>query len=206
MVRERTTNREFTTHYILPSEPESRSAALQSFLASSKTLEVDLGCGRGRFLLARAGRFPETAFIGIERIPLRLQKVDTRATTNGLTNIRLIQAEALNAVQAILPPNSVTTFFLYFPDPWPKRRHHCRRLVNTTFISAIYRTLIPGGCIHIGTDHAEYFDAILKVWKKESRFQEIQPYIPPEEEETDFGMLFRKQGLSANRCSFQKSA
>jgi tRNA (guanine-N7-)-methyltransferase len=206
MVRERTTCREFTNRYILPTDPELHADALQSFLAHGKPLEVDLGCGRGRFLLARASRYPDTAFIGIERVTLRLQKVDTRATSEGLTNIRLIRAEVLPALQEILPPSSVTTFYLYFPDPWPKRRHHIRRLVSPEFIKGIHRTLVPNGIMHIGTDHADYFTSIEKTWKKDSRFQEVPPYIPPDEEETDFGMLFRRQGLPTYRCSFQKPA
>jgi tRNA (guanine-N7-)-methyltransferase len=206
MVRERTTCREFTDKYILPADSDSLSAALQSFLHQGKPVEVDLGCGRGRFLLARANRYPDTAFIGIERVTLRLQKVDTRATNDGLANIRLIRAEVLPVVHEILPSVCVSTFYLYFPDPWPKRRHHIRRLVSPEFINGIHRTLVPNGIMHISTDHADYFVAIEKTWEKDPRFQKVAPYIPPDEEETDFGMLFRRQGLPTHRCSFQKLA
>ena len=204
MVRERTTFRDFKDKYIIPSDPDARARSIQSFLTPGKPLEVDLGCGRGRFLLARARNHPDTAFIGVERITLRLRKLDTRATSDGLTNIRLIRAEILPIIREILPPASVSIFYLYFPDPWPKRRHHNRRLVSPYFITGIYRTLSPNGIMHVATDHAEYFAAISQTWQNDHRFQNAPPYIPPDEEETDFGLLFRRKGLPAHRCSFQK--
>ncbi len=205
MVRERTTFRDFQDRYILRPNADTLTAELSAFLIPGRPVEVDLGCGRGRFLLARARRYPATAFIGVERITLRLRKVDTRAANEGLTNIRLILADALVTIREILPPSSVSLFYLYFPDPWPKRRHHVRRLVSPDFIAGIHRTLVPGGIMHIGTDHADYFSAIEQTWSKDRRFQEVPPYIPPDEEETDFGLLFRTKGLPTYRCSFTKS-
>jgi tRNA (guanine-N7-)-methyltransferase len=205
MVRERTSCRDFKDRYILRPDTDTLAAELAAFLIPGRPVEVDLGCGRGRFLLARARRYPDTAFIGIERITLRLRKVDTRAANEGLTNLRLIRADALAAIREILPPASVSTFYLYFPDPWPKRRHHVRRLVSPDFIAGIHRTLVPGGIMHVGTDHADYFSAIEQTWHKDPRFQEVTPYTPPDEEETDFGLLFRAKGLQTYRCSFRKS-
>lgn len=204
MVRERTTLRDFQDKAILRPDSGAFAGELAAFLATGRRLEVDLGCGRGRFLLARARRYPGTSFIGVERVTIRLRKADTRATNEGLTNIRLILADALAAVRELLPPSSVATFYLYFPDPWPKRRHHTRRLVSPDFITAIHRTLAPDGIMHIGTDHADYFGAIEQAWRKDPRFHEVPPYVPPDEEETDFGLLFRSKGLRIYRCSFRK--
>lgn len=204
MVRERTTCREFKDRFILHPGSESLITDIASFLATFTPLEVDLGCGRGRFLLARARQHPHHAFIGVERVSLRIRKVDTRACRENLSNIRLIQADALTVMRSLIPPGSVSVAYLFFPDPWPKRRHHTRRLVAQEFIDAIHRSLSPGGVIHIATDHADYFKSISQIWNKDPRFRETPPYIPSEEEETDFGMLFRAKGLHTNRCSFQK--
>ncbi len=204
MVRERTTFRDFHDRYILASDKESLVSELRAFAPAEVPLEADLGCGRGRFLLARAQRFPHHAFLGIERVLLRLRKLDSRAQTAGLANIRLLRSDILSALTEILPPSSVSVFYLYFPDPWPKRRHHSRRLVSPAFLSAVHDTLIPGGIIHLCTDHADYFAVMNRVWRADARFLESPPYLPTEDEETDFGYIFRKKGLQVHRCSFRK--
>lgn len=204
MVRERTSFRDFSDRYILKPGTPAFEAELASVFSSPREVEADLGCGRGRFLLARARQFPERVFVGLERVVLRLRKLDSRALKEGITNIRLIQTEALMAVKDILPPSSISTFYLYFPDPWPKRRHHGRRLVSATFVEAVYKCLRPQGIIHICTDHADYFAAIERLWRQDTRFQECPPYIPGDDEETDFGLIFRRKGLTPFRCSFRK--
>src|SRR4029077_12934920 len=81
-----------------------------------------------------------------------------KATTIG--NVRLLQMEISYAVRYLLPPGSVEVFYLLFPDPWPKRRHWRRRIVNENFLRAINQTLISGGTLHIATDCVDYFEKI----------------------------------------------
>lgn len=206
MVRERSSFRDFTEHYLLQSDKEAVHATIGSLKARGTPLEVDLGCGRGRFLIARAQRCPSHAFLGIERVLLRLRKVDARAVQNGISNTRLIRAEIMSALRELIPRQTVDVYYLYFPDPWPKRRHHVRRVVSPDFINAIHDTLALGGIIHLCTDHADYFRAMESAWSKDSRFAQTSPYIPGEDEETDFGLIFRRKGLPIHRCSFQKAS
>jgi tRNA (guanine-N7-)-methyltransferase len=203
MVRERVNNRDFNDRFIVPVPPGTEPLPLPGLYPASAPLEVDIGCGRGRFLLARAQALPDLNFLGIDRCTLRLKKIDRRAEIIGLTNIRLMQGDAIPLL-ARLPEGSTSTVYVFFPDPWPKRRHHPRRLVSPQFIDLVFRALSPGGVIHLCTDHTEYYSAILKHWRSDSRFRECDPFIPTEEEETDFGLIFRSQGKSANRCSFRK--
>lgn len=204
MVRERVSNRDFPQAFLLPYPGPGASLPIDSSYTTVQPLEVDIGCGRGRFLLARAKSHPRMNFLGIDLSLLRLRKIDRRAQAGELTNIRLIHGEALGTLAA-LPPGSTSTFYLYFPDPWPKRRHHSRRLVAPPFVEAISKALTPGGLIHLCTDHADYFMAMMRVWRADPRFSEAPPYIPTPEEETDFHLIFKSQGLTANRCSFRKN-
>jgi len=203
MVRERITNRTFTDVFLIPPPVQDAPLDVHTRYRNSNPLEVDIGCGRGRFLLARAAKCPQVNFLGIDLSLLRLRKIDRKAVAGKLDNIRLVHGEALH-ILAALPPESVSTFYLYFPDPWPKRRHHIRRLVAPPFVDAISKALVPLGQIHLCTDHQDYFLVMRQVWGADRRYSEITPFIPTPDEETDFCVIFRNQGLSANRCSFQK--
>ncbi|MEI6787439.1 MAG: tRNA (guanosine(46)-N7)-methyltransferase TrmB [bacterium] len=204
MVRERVKNRDFHDHYIIPVPAEKEFLPLTRLYPASRPLEVDIGCGRGRFLLARAQLQPNRNFLGIDRCLLRLRKIDRKAVALGFLNIRLVQDDALRILPQ-LPAESVVVFYVFFPDPWPKRRHHSRRLVSPLFMDLIFRALAPDGVIHICTDHDDYYSAILHHWRPDARFRECEPFIPTEAEETDFSLIFRAQGKTANRCSFQKT-
>jgi len=168
------------------------------------TLEVDLGCGKGRFLLARAERHPDIAFLGIDRLLLRLLKVERKALCRRCFNIRLLYVDACYAVSYLLPARSVAAYYIFFPDPWPKRRHHRRRLFNESFLNALDKTLIPAGCIHVATDHANYFEHIRRVFSDDVRFQPIVPLELRADERTGFELLFLNEHRAIGRCSFKK--
>lgn len=204
MVRERATRRALHDVRILTPPSSDSMLNLEAVFGRRAPLEVDIGCGRGRFLLARAAAHPEFDFLGIDRVILRLRKLDMRAGDAGLTNIRLIQGDALQIARAQLPAATVSACYVFFPDPWPKRRHHSRRLVSAAFIDLVDHVLSPTGCIHIATDHGDYFQAIQRAWDADTRFASVEPYVPTETEETDFGMLFRAEGRVIGRCSYQR--
>lgn len=169
-------------------------------------LEVDLGCGKGRFLLARAAAHPETSFLGLDRQTRRLAKVERKAQRAQLDNIRLLYAEAAYAVVHLLPPGSVAVYYIFFPDPWPKRRHYRRRLFDAVFLDALADTLIPGGCIHLATDHLDYFESIRRLLAGDARFVGRESFITSDEERTDFELIFLQQNIVLCRCSFAKRA
>lgn len=177
---------------------------LAEILDPAKPLEVDVGCGKGRFLLARAAAHTEVNFLGIERLLRRLRKIDRKAIRRGIENVRLLRIEAAYAVQFMLPPLSVSAFYVFFPDPWPKRRHHRRRLFTADFLDALDRTLLPAGRLHVATDHADYFEEIHALLLSDARFEPIPTFVPREEERTDFERVFLTQGQPIGRCSFRK--
>jgi len=167
--------------------------------------EVDLGCGKGRFLIARALAHADTCFLGIDRRKMRILKVERAALRMKLENIRLLCAENFSAVEKLVPPGSVSTYYLFFPDPWPKRRHHRRRLFGAAFLDAVQRTLRAGGKIHIATDHLDYFSIIRNILAADSRFAECEPFVPGENERTNFEIVFMGLDKPIGRCSFMKS-
>ena len=175
----------------------------EAFANPGHPLAVDLGCGKGRFLLAKAARQPEVNFLGIDRMLRRIRKVENRARRLDLANIRLLRVEAYYAVAHLLPPVSVRTYYIFFPDPWPKARHEGNRLFNPRFLDALHRTLVEGGEAHVATDHAPYFEQLSSVFAEDQRFAAIAPYVPPEDEQTDFERYYIGQTpigrLSARR-------
>jgi tRNA (guanine-N7-)-methyltransferase len=123
---------------------------------SARPLEIDFGCHRGAFLIGMAALHPVSNFLGIEKQSDRVNKCNTRALRLGLSNAAAIQGLGVEAL-TILPPASVSTFHLYFPDPWPKRRHSSRRVFQKSFLSEIRRILRPNGVLRLMTDDAPYF-------------------------------------------------
>ncbi|MDD2240329.1 MAG: tRNA (guanosine(46)-N7)-methyltransferase TrmB [Kiritimatiellae bacterium] len=157
-----------------------------AFPQPSQPLVVDLGCGKGRFLLAHAARYPDVNHLGIDRMLRRIRKVDNRARRLALDNIRLMRIEAYYTVAYLLPTAAVSTYYIFFPDPWPKARHEDHRLFNPIFLDALQRTLIEGGVVHVATDHAPYFEQLSAIFAADARFAPVPPYVPPEDEQTDF--------------------
>ena len=128
------------------------------FADPSRPLEVDVGCGDGGFLIAMATALPDRNFLGIERLLGRVRKVGRRAGRAGITNLKVLRLESTYVVGWLLPEAAVARLHLLCPDPWPKKKHHGRRIVQPEFVAAIHRALQPGGEFLFKSDHAAYFE------------------------------------------------
>lgn len=166
-------------------------------------LEIEIGCGKGRFLAARAAKNPGTQYLGIERMLSRVRKVDKKATRLSLSNLRVLRLEAFYTFYYLLPRHRVRTVYVFFPDPWPKRHHHNRRLFSPLFLDALWARLEVGGAVQVATDHLDYFAEIRTRLAADPRFREIPAMDRGEDEQTDFERLFRGQGLPIGQCAFQ---
>jgi tRNA (guanine-N7-)-methyltransferase len=165
--------------------------------ACERPVEIDLGCGRGGFLVWAAQARPQRNFLGVERQLARLRKVDKKLQRAGLTNARLLRVEAGYFIGKLVPDHSVTAYHILFPDPWPKRRHHPRRLFQPAFVAELCRTLRKGGVVNVATDDEDYFAHIRNVMSKQ--FRESEPEQLPGEAMSEFEKLFVTAGKRINR-------
>ncbi len=130
---------------------------------NTSPVEIEIGTGKGTFLLARAGERPEINFLGIEFARAYCRYAADRLRRRNLTNVRVVQAEAAAFFKICLADASVWRVHIYFPDPWPKRRHRRRRLIQPPFAWDVRRVLRAGGQLIIITDHIGYYRQIRNV-------------------------------------------
>lgn len=168
-------------------------------------VELDLGCGDGRFLLAMACAYPERNFLGVERLLGRVRKVCRRASRLGIRNVRVMRLETSYVVKWLLPQGAFTRIHLLFPDPWPKKKHEERRLVTAEFARAASGLLVPGGEFLFKSDHPAYFaeaaatlrqvpEFLPEVWSKET-FRYF---------ETDFERRWKSEGKPIEALRLRK--
>ena len=183
--------------------PESYIAPLDlvAIFDRAAPLDVDLGCGDGSFLCELAQRYPEKNFLGVDKLTGRVAKTCRKAAS--LKNVRVLNVEISSAARYLLPPESVETFYLSFPDPWPKRRHHRRRVVTKDFLDSIARALVNRGSLRIATDQRDYFEQIERTARNHSGFA-IVDLDDVDLPATKFENRFRQQGAPIYRLSLRK--
>jgi len=184
--------------------PESSTARLdpQEIFGRAAPLQVDLGCGDGAFLFALATRMPEKNFLGVERLASRVEKASRKA--DKIDNLCVLHFETAYAVKYLLPERSVETFHLLFPDPWPKRRHHRRRIVTKDFLRAIWTVLEENGILRIATDHFDYFTRISQLVEESSLFAFMQPSAENDFSASAFEKKFAGTGARIYRLELRK--
>jgi tRNA (guanine-N7-)-methyltransferase len=169
----------------------------------SAPLQVDLGCGDGSFLCALAGRMPQKNFLGVERLLGRVRSAARKAAS--IENVRVLRVETFYAVRYLLPAQSVETFHLLFPDPWPKRRHHRRRIMTNDFLATVWATLVENGALRIATDHAGYFQHISKLVAALPQFAAVEPEQEHGFPVSTFEQKFAASGAKIYRLELRKN-
>ena len=172
----------------------------------ARPLEVELGSGDGSFMAKWAAAWPERNFIGVERLLGRLRKLDRKGQRGGLHNLRLMRIEASYFLEYLLPLTSVTALHLYFPDPWPKRKHRKNRLVNERFPELASRVLTPDGVMYLRTDDEDYFAQMLEVFAADKRFVPVETPADMMAVITDFERGFQARGVATQRAAYRLSA
>lgn len=132
------------------------SHPLESF-GNDNPVEIEIGCGKGKFLLARAQAEPNVNFLGIDMAWKWMKFGIRRAEKHGLENLRFIKYDANLVLKYGVPGESVSVFHVYFPDPWPKTRHRKRRIVTGAFLSMLYERLVTNGLVELATDYHDYY-------------------------------------------------
>ncbi len=176
---------------------------LAELFPQPQPLEVELGCGDASFLVEYARRNPEKNFLGVERLLGRIQKLDRKGRRAGLKNLRGVRIESAYFLEWLLPAHSAAALHIYFPDPWPKKKHRRHRLINENFPALARAALAPGGQIFLRTDDADYFQQMNDVFGAAKEFFQIKSPIELTEIKTDFERDFNAQGIPTLRAAFQ---
>jgi len=167
-----------------------------------KPLEIELGSGDGSFLARYAALHPKRNFLGVERLLGRLRKLDRKALRAGLTNLRALRIESAYFLEYLLPPESVSAIHVYFPDPWPKRKHRKNRLINPRFTELARQVLVPGGLVFLRTDDEDYFNQMVSAFAGNPLFRLCA--TPPDlaAVTTDFERTFQARGVSILHAAY----
>ena len=146
---------------------------------SDQPVAVEIGPGRGEFLLVIAPSNPRQNYFAIERSRSHAQTIQEKLEARNITNARILHADA-TCVLEMLPDACVVAFYVQFPDPWWKRRHEQRRLWTRRFVAAIRRTLVPGGIVELVTDVVDTFALAQRRLDEDACLEPISVHRPPE--------------------------
>jgi tRNA (guanine-N7-)-methyltransferase len=216
MARSRRLSPELLRPYLLdaphPRTPQWLALAQKSSPISWKALfgntgpvEIEVGFGKGLFLLSQSQARPDVNFLGIEIERKYVMLTAARLARAGVRNVRLAGTDARWFLQACVPTGSVQAVHVYFPDPWWKQRHRKRKLFTTEFAAEGARVLQAGGQLHFATDVAEYFEESLAILNAQP---ELAATAPPalEESLTHFERKYRAEGRTIYRACYLKPA
>ena len=167
---------------------------LDRLLPGNGPWEVEIGFGKGRYLLASAAERPDHRFLGIEVASKYFRLAERRAVRRGLSNVVLAQAEALFMMCAVLPAGLAEVVHVYFPDPWPKDRHQKRRLFDRETVDLVLRLLAPGGLLSFATDFLEYGDEVTALLESHPELEVESLSAWPEGPRTNYEMKYELEG------------
>ena len=169
--------------------------APEDLLPGAGDWEVEIGFGKGRYLLRRAMAEPENRFLGIEVVSKYQKMLSRRSRRRGLDNLTVIRGEAVYLLSAILPRGFARAVHIYFPDPWPKSRHHKRRLFHPEQVDLVLGLLRPGGSLFFATDFLDYGALVRKILESHGGL-EVHPHpdLWPDGARTNYEAKYIEEG------------
>ena len=149
----------------------------QMVFDNQKPLHLEIGSGKGEFLSQYAPLHPQWNFLGLEAADKRIRNILKKINPERHPNVRLMRMMVDAGIAQLLPPESVACVYIQHPDPWPKRRHHRRRLFQPKFLKALAQVMEPGAELHIATDHKEYSIWIAEMMLKQAEYVSLQHQV-----------------------------
>jgi len=195
------TNRDMIVEPIgLDVETLPRPIVWRELFGNDHPVEIEIGMGKGTFLTDQAKARPDVNFFGIEWARFFWRYASDRLRRNNCMNARTIRAEASFFLNEFVEPESVSVLHIYFPDPWPKARHHKRRLIQPKFIPVARRILKPGGRLQVVTDHKGYWEESIEPTVRAAEGFAVVDYNRPDSASegefvgTNFERKYRREG------------
>ncbi|MEO2091736.1 MAG: tRNA (guanosine(46)-N7)-methyltransferase TrmB [Gemmataceae bacterium] len=193
--------------------PAGRGEALnwESLFGNANPVEVEVGFGKGLFLVSAGTAHPDVNYFGVEIVRKYQLYAANRVARRKLTNVKTCCADAKRVLAHHIPPGSVRTVHVFFPDPWWKTRHKKRLLFTDEFAAGVLRVLRPGGVLHFVTDVKDYFEMVTGLLATLPAFRELPPpaeNTPQHDMDylTNFERKFRKEGRPIYRSRYEKTA
>ena len=198
--------------YLVPDTPLGQTASpivWRELFGNEQPVEIEVGFGKGLFLITAAAACPQVNFFGVEIVRKYQLYTATRLALRKLTSVRVACDDARLLLRDRVGPSSIQAVHVYFPDPWWKKRHHKRRVFTPEFAAAAARVLKPGGRLHVVTDVEDYFAIMTGIV---CPLPEYRPLPPPEPNAprhdldylTNFERKFRKQGKPIFRAAYER--
>jgi tRNA (guanine-N7-)-methyltransferase len=189
-------------------ETLSRPIVWRDLYGNDNPVELEIGIGKGTFLADQARARPDVNFFGIEWARWFWRYASDRLRRAGCTNARTVRAEATYFLTEFVPPESIAVLHIYFPDPWPKARHHKRRLIQPKFVPLMTRVLRPGGGrVQIVTDHRGYFEENIEPTVRGSGLRVVDYNRPGSAGEGEFvGTNFERKYAREGRAVYAIAA
>lgn len=176
--------------------------SFEQLFGNSHPVELEIGAGRGDFLKNYCEEHPDINLVAVERKLNYLKRGITKANLKGLTNVRFLNLEVRHFLEDYVPAQSLQAVHIYHPDPWPKKRHLKRRLIQPDFIKLLAEKIVRDGGLHLRTDHANYFEQMLEVMDQQSFFRQVPVPANLSRHKTGFEMRFTEQGLPIHYASY----
>lgn len=183
---------------------------VERLFARAGPIEMEIGFGKGGFLLRQARAHPERNYLGVEWANEFYRYAADRCRRWGVNNVRIIRTDARHLLIHQFPADVLSALHVYHPDPWPKRRHHKRRLFTPAFVEAAVRALKKGGRWAVQTDHAEYFEVIRSLLLNRYDlipidFDDPEYGTTEERTETNFEIKYLREGRPIFRLALRKT-
>jgi tRNA (guanine-N7-)-methyltransferase len=189
---------DYSSNYILDTN-NTNTDLKACFDSDQHNLVIEIGFGDGAALIESALKYPDKNFIGIEVYDSGLGQCLNAINQHKIKNIRLIYRDAVEVFEQFITKQSVEKINILFPDPWPKKRHHKRRLVNKRFLALLSKSLINKGIVNVSTDWENYAQQIELTFKESNQFKEIKSEL------RDFKTKFEKRGIKLGHKIFNYS-
>ncbi len=176
----------------------------RSLFANDRPIELEIGCGKGAFLAAMASTYPDVNLIGVELAAPFARAAALRMRRRSFDDVRVMCGDAGRLVRETLRADSVNAVHVFFPDPWPKKRHRKRRIFTASFLDGVARVLVPDGMLCLATDVPDYYASMRELTDADGRFERLTAFEWRSGGITNFERKYLDAGRTSFRATYRK--